>query len=132
VREYLYRYNCHIGRISVDKEKRVTTIDLPTNDGKDIASIFLATPVMVVLFHPELSRSRSYEPLNFLLSYGATNPIPGLVQDLDNKLSDEGKVRFHEELSPLDYFFVFQKYVLSYKLSGKTLCFSEVVALERI
>jgi DNA polymerase III delta prime subunit len=117
-REYLYRFSFNLERISQDTKKRVVQMQLPTKDGEDTASIVLETPIMAVLFHPEIDRSCRYEPLNFLLSYGAADPFPNLMTQLEEILTEEGKSIFREELSPLDYFFVFKKHVQSYKLEA--------------
>jgi hypothetical protein len=70
--------------------------------------------ILVVLFHPELSRASRYEPLNFLLAYGAVNPLPELIKDLP----ESKKVQFLRDLSPLDYFLEFSKYVGLYDVDA--------------
>jgi hypothetical protein len=77
-------------------------------------SIVLASPVLVVLFHPEMTRTSRYEPLNFLLAYGVQDPLPDVLDGLD--LDDPGEEAILSELSPLDYFFEFEKNVQTYKL----------------
>lgn len=115
-REYFYRYFCDLRRSSTN-EKRVTAMNIPTIQGKDSVSIMIDSPIMVVLFHPEITRSHRYEPLNFLLAYGVENPLPNLLEKLAGVLDDKGRNIVEKELSPLDYFFAFQDHVLSYKLA---------------
>jgi ATP-dependent Clp protease ATP-binding subunit ClpA len=43
-------------------------------------------PILVVLFNPDIHRTERYEPLNFLLAYEATEPLPGLdIEDVDQQ-----------------------------------------------
>jgi ATP-dependent Clp protease ATP-binding subunit ClpA len=82
----------------------------------------MSSPILVTLFHPEISRTSRYGPLNFLLAYGVTDPIPlisrmigsGKICKTDNP--DEVKKLVQEEISPLDYFFAFQRNIESYNL----------------
>jgi len=77
-REYLFRFKCDVGHepndISARQVKHIT--------GQDI---IMKGPIEVVLFHSELKRTARYEPLNFLLSYDALNPLPKLVNDMSEK-----------------------------------------------
>ena len=87
---------------------------LCTPDGCREILIQLSTPVSVVLFHPEIPRTKRYRPLNFLLAYGVNNPLPKLLRDLNITQADKDALL--ADLSPLDYFFDFQASVESYKL----------------
>jgi hypothetical protein len=87
------------------------------DDGPDLEVLVeLASPVMVVLFHPEMARASRYEPLNFLLAYGVQDPLPELLEGLGETSGTDGEKAWRSELSPLDYFFDFLKYVLGYSL----------------
>ena len=92
-------------------------MDIPTKSGDITVTIILDSPVLVVLFHPEIDCSQRYEPLNFLLAYGVRNPIPSLKETLKGHLDEVTK-----ELSPLDYFFEFQDHILTYKLETLREC----------
>jgi len=72
--------------------------------------IFMEEPIHLVMLHPELNRAARYEPLNFLLSHEVGDPLPGLTKDM----TESERVEFLQELSPLDYFIQYQKYVDHY------------------
>lgn len=109
-REYTHVYNFDLERSSDKKQKRSIKLNL---DGVDHPiSIDMKTPILVVLFHPELPRSNRYETLNFLLANGIENPLPSIIDD-SNTLQCIMK-----EISPLDYFFEFQRHVKTYKMEG--------------
>jgi hypothetical protein len=73
-------------------------------------NIFMEEPIHLVMLHPELNRAARYEPLNFLLSHEVGDPLPGLTKDM----TESERVEFLQELSPLDYFIQYQKYVDHY------------------
>jgi hypothetical protein len=77
-----------------------------------VVPILLASPVLAVLFHPEMARTSRYEPLNLLLAYGVQDPLPDLLLKLN--LEGPAKESMMKELSPLDYFFDFQKNCQTY------------------
>jgi DNA polymerase III delta prime subunit len=109
-REYLFSFKCELGRTSQNEQGRTILKQV----GLENLSIFLKNPILVVLFHPEIERTSRYEPLNFLLAYGACDPMPALKADMD----DGQRCALQEEISPLDYFLEFQNYVVGYKLDG--------------
>lgn len=104
-REYFFGYGCALTRES--KSRSLRTCQFCQHD------IFMETPVLMVLFHPHMNRVTRYEPLNFLLSYCSSNPLPRLLSDL--RLDDDERQKFLLELSPLDYFFEFQRMASTYK-----------------
>mmetsp|Transcript_46033 Transcript_46033/g.112405 ORF Transcript_46033/g.112405 Transcript_46033/m.112405 type:complete len:659 (+) Transcript_46033:559-2535(+) len=107
-REYFFRYDCNLSRESTNEEKR--TILTVINHQKH--QLFMKTPILAILFHPEMNRTDRYQPLNFLLAYGVCDPLPALFQDF----SEEDQVALMEDLSPLDYFLDFQNLVSGYRL----------------
>ena len=114
-REYFFRLKFNILRESNSQSLRTCDIKLTTQDGvSDFHSVFMRTPLLAVLFHPSMRRVARYEPLNFLLSYGASDPRPTLLKELE--LSEDEKEALFLELSPLDYFFEFQKRVNAYDI----------------
>lgn len=44
--------------------------------------VVMDSPIMIVLFHPDLLKTKRYEPLQFLLSYDAEDPVPSIVEKL--------------------------------------------------
>jgi len=106
-REYLFRFSCDLGRASEMEEERTVVVCL----GTSIVRIFLKTPVLAVLFHPDMKRTSRYEPLNFLLSYGVSDPLPVAIKDM----TETQKTLLMAEVSPLDYFMQFEAFVSSYR-----------------
>jgi MoxR-like ATPase len=114
-RECLFKYKFDVNRGS-SNEKRRMTLAFPSEKQKDklTVSIHMTSPVLLVMLHPNIQRSNRYEPLNFLLAYGATNPLTTL---LDTVFTEQIHRRaFLAEISPLDFFLQFQRVVQSYKL----------------
>ncbi|CAB9498151.1 protein ClpB [Seminavis robusta] len=107
-REYLFRFRCDLSRESPSDEAR-TLVALVNKKKQPIA---MKTPILVVLFHPEISRTARYEPLNFLLAYGVKDPLPALFRHMP----EADRKALMDDLSPLDYFLEFQNYVGAYKL----------------
>ena len=107
-REYMFRFQCDLARESSKEATRTTTFE---RHGLSFP-LFLKSPILVVLFHPDLSRTSRYEPLNFLLSYGVLDPLPAVL----TALPEAQQKILKEDLSPLDYFLEFQNYVSGYRL----------------
>lgn len=107
-REYLFRFQCDLSRKSSDTKTRGLWIEANGHRQR----IIMTSPILLVLFHPCLNRTNRYEPLNFLLAYGVRNPLPGLFRNFP----EEDQMALMEDLSPLDYFLEFQKYVGDYRL----------------
>ncbi|KAL7547982.1 hypothetical protein ACHAWF_011255, partial [Thalassiosira exigua] len=109
-REYIFRYNCDIDRaspLSLKSSKKHRTV---TVAGEEIS---LRTPIEIVLLHKDLvKRPDRYAPLNFLLAYGASDPL----SSWNEKLGEEKFAAIEKYLSPLPYFIDFRKYVASYDL----------------
>jgi hypothetical protein len=115
-REYFFAYEYDLHRESTSKQLRSCDVEVTGVNGATASiCIFMSTSVLAVLFHPEMRRVGRYEPLNFLLSYGAVNPLPALFEE---HLNEDALLLY---LSPLDYFFEFQKNVDAYdiELLGK-------------
>jgi len=74
--------------------------------------LVLENPISVVLFHGDLERTSRYAPLNFLLAYGASDPLPKMTMNM----VDEQIKELHDDVSPLDYFLDFQGFVVGYQL----------------
>jgi hypothetical protein len=112
-REYMFVYKFDLERVS-HSEKRLVTVSFGS-DGVPETSlpIRLSSPVLAVVFHLDMQRSRRYEPLNFLLAYGVKNPLPQLLTLIGNGGHQKD---FLGDISPLDYFFHFQEAVQTYKL----------------
>lgn len=106
-REYLFRYGFDLKRVSLN-ERRSVLKDL----GGTPRTLVLSTPILVVLFHPHIKQTFRYEPLNFLLAYGVPDPIPKLTEKMD----EPTQLLILQEISPLDYFFSFQKHVSGYNI----------------
>jgi hypothetical protein len=106
-REYLFRFQCDLSRESTSENRCVSK-----KLGEREVSIFLKTPILVVLFHPDIKRTSRYEPLNFLLAYGAQDPLSSVMVNMSQREQEQLK----EEISPLDYFLEFQNYVTSYRI----------------
>ena len=93
------------------------TVKMKVDGYSHHVDITMKDPISVVLFHPEISRHNRYKPLNFLLAYGCKNPFPEILADLKQTAKDDAVCQlFLAEISPLDYFFDFQRSVKSYKL----------------
>ncbi|CAB9501692.1 Caseinolytic peptidase B protein homolog [Seminavis robusta] len=97
-----------------DPSKRVARVNI--DGGEQDVPVTMKTPTSVVLFHPDIPRCQRYNPLNFLLAYGAKNPLPDVFAELHAQNKSDTVDRLLAELSPLDYFFDFQQSVQSYKL----------------
>jgi hypothetical protein len=96
-REYLFRYNVDLTRESpreLEEETDRRSIVALVN-GKEIR-IVMKSPILVVLFHTDIKRTDRYEPLNFLLAYGVSNPLPALFRDM----SGADQQALMEDLSP--------------------------------
>lgn len=120
-REYMYVYRFDLSRES--KSDRICERNYECEDGGlACVKIPMYSPIVVTLFHPEIPRTSRYGPLNFLLSYGVTDPILSIFEMIDSgKLcktdnSHEIKKLIEEEISPLDYFFAFQRNIQAYNL----------------
>jgi hypothetical protein len=112
-REYLYLYGWDITQERQNR-KRVTHVDIEEKSGTTSLLLRLTSPVHVVLFHPDLKRTSRYEPLNFLLAYGARDPRPAIFNDMALKsmgMTTEQQEHFRKLMSPLDWFLEFQKSV---------------------
>lgn len=107
-REYLFRFKCNLSRINPNEVALTTAMQV----GRHNLAIVLKNPILIVLFHPEMERTSRYGPLNFLLAYGASDPIPALVAGMD----ETERMALQAEISPLDYFLKFQNYVDAYQL----------------
>lgn len=119
-REYFYTYEFKLNRESTSEEKRTHRIRVTYESEDSIESadvpIFMSSPVLVTLFHPEIAKSDRYTPLNFLLSYGVEVPeLPG-ASSFEPAQWDLIKRQIWEDLSPLDFFFAFQKGVEQYSV----------------
>jgi hypothetical protein len=113
-REYIFRFDWDLARNSPNEEKRKITKSIAVGKGLDVAvPIVLSSPVLAVLFHPEIARTLRYEPLNLLLAFGVQDPLPELLLGLN--LEGRAEVSMLKELSPLDYFFEFQKNCQTYR-----------------
>jgi len=106
-REYLFRFDCNLARESQNENPRTIWLGV----GEQRYPIFMKTPILAVLFHPEMSRTSRYEPLNFLLAYSIRDPLPALLQNIPSTEQDALLL----DLSPLTYFVEFQNYVASYR-----------------
>eukprot|EP00550_Attheya_septentrionalis_P010615 CAMPEP_0198306876 /NCGR_PEP_ID=MMETSP1449-20131203/58635_1 /TAXON_ID=420275 /ORGANISM="Attheya septentrionalis, Strain CCMP2084" /LENGTH=656 /DNA_ID=CAMNT_0044009437 /DNA_START=2430 /DNA_END=4400 /DNA_ORIENTATION=- len=151
-REYLYQFKFDLERKSFNRPRK-TEWTAKIEETEHTFSIYMYSPILAVIFHPKLKRSTRYEPINFLLAYGVSDPLPllykwinyvvghrgdgnnpvTLVQDEkkaetdvtfdeleayakntdQNKLSLAISEKMKLELSPLDYFFHFQRGVQS-------------------
>jgi len=80
-RGYVYRYNFDVERKSFNAER---SMGWPTEMEKiqHTIPIIMWSPILVVLYHPEMKRSSRYEPINFLLAYGASDPLPSLYNSI--------------------------------------------------
>ena len=76
-REYLYQYCFDVNRKS-ENRSRVTDWVCRLEHKVIRVTILMPFPILVVLMHPAMKRSTRYEPVNFLLAYGAKDPFPCL------------------------------------------------------
>jgi hypothetical protein len=134
-REYIYRLEWDISRNSPNEERTITKSIALANGPDVVVPIVLASPVLVVLFHPEMARTSRYEPLNLLLAYGVEDPLPDLLRGLNLEGATEESML--KELSPLDYFFEFQKNCQTYKFDmlrdiGKSSSFPRLCLLKEL
>jgi hypothetical protein len=113
-REYLFKYQVDLERKSQNLF-RTHDISLLVNECKVKFTFPMDTPTLAVLFHPDMARTKRYEPLNFLLAYDIQSPLAGLVTKADLIAPGAG-LELMKELSPLDYFFTFQDAVSTYDL----------------
>eukprot|EP00956_Cyclotella_meneghiniana_P031527 scaffold83063_cov37-Cyclotella_meneghiniana.AAC.2 len=129
-REYMFRYHCDLNRasplsLSSSLKHRAVVVA-----GEEIV---LRSPVEIVLFHTDLKRPDRYAPLNFLLAYGASDPLCSLRE----RLGEDKFSAIEKFLSPLPYFIDFQKYVASYDLQklkqiGKLAKFTRVCLVKEL
>jgi hypothetical protein len=112
-REYMFVYKFDLGRVSPNEKRQVTVMFGSDGVPETDLPVLLSTPVLVVLFHLDMQRSRRYEPLNFLLAYGVNNPLPQLLDPIGKEAHQKD---FLQDISPLDYYFHFQEAVQTYKL----------------
>lgn len=107
-REYYFRFRCDLSRESSNEDAR----SLWTVINRQKYCIFMKTPILTVLFHTVMDRTARYQPLNFLLAYGVSDPLPALLQNFP----EDDRLELMKDLSPLDYFLEFQNYVSSYRV----------------
>mmetsp|Transcript_45479 Transcript_45479/g.67564 ORF Transcript_45479/g.67564 Transcript_45479/m.67564 type:complete len:621 (-) Transcript_45479:249-2111(-) len=125
-REYLFKYEWDLDNVGIAfddsriEQLRTVSKSIETDDSTEIVTILMKTPILVVLFHPEMPRTSRYEPLQFLLAYSAQGSLQHLVEALD--LDPQSQAALLEELSPLDYFFEFQQCVEMYSLDMLRKC----------
>lgn len=114
-REYVYRFDWDLDRTSTNTKRQIIQ-KIDAGDGKHVsAAITLSSPVLVTLLHPEMTRTSRYEPLNFLLAYDVKDPLDDLKGTFEKmKLEGAAWQSFLDALSPLDYFFEFQRHVQLY------------------
>ena len=112
-REYMLRFEFDLKRNS-ESSSRSHRVSLPRTYLGVPASVTmkLVTPILLVLFHPGISRIGRYEPLNFLLAYGARfNPrvdIPLAQVDDRTAVAEEAvQQALIKDLSPLVFFLYF-------------------------
>jgi hypothetical protein len=130
-REYIYRFEWDIARNSSNEEKRKITKSIALATGPDV----VVPIVLAVLFHPEMARTSRYEPLNLLLAYGVQDPLPDLFLGLN--LEETAEESMLKELSPLDYFFEFEKNCQTYRFDmlrdiGKSSSFPRLCLLKEL
>lgn len=121
-REYFFTYRFDLGRKSVrETSDQNRTHQVPVEYEDDESGFFsayipilLISPVLVTLFHPEMSKTSRYEPLNLLLSYGVEEPIIESSLTYTPEVWKKIKREIWNELSPLNYFFAFQRNVELY------------------
>lgn len=117
-REYLYRFDWDLERASPARNGLVIIEKyFSSDDGtKEAISFSMRTPTLVVLFHPEMSRTSPYESLNFILSYWGKNTLSSVLQNVDSESYTRIKELLLRDISRLDYFIEFQMRVQSYLL----------------
>lgn len=139
-REYMYLYGFDLCRKSDGDLSRRSFSKSFTCKGDELTvTIPITTPMLVALFHPEMTRTSRYGPLNFLLAYDVADPLPFLFEMIEDKnmhLCEYSRVEaakqlIKDEISPLDYFFEFQKYIQSYDLD-RLAAIGREVALPRL
>lgn len=100
-REYLFSYKFDITSKRCNSNARPThEIDLlqimkpstsvsvdPKKEESASMKIVMDTPITIGLFHPDIPKTKRYEPIRFLLSYDAKDPLPDMVK---KALSHEG------------------------------------------
>lgn len=76
VREYVYKFHFDVNRQS-SNPIRCMTWTCKIEKTENTIPIYMWSSILVVLFHPVMQRSTRYEPINFLLAYGAgaSNPL---------------------------------------------------------
>jgi len=83
-REYIYRFEWDLERKSPARNKMRIIERLYTGEDGSVQKITfpMSSPALVVLFHPDMSRTSRYEALNFLLAYayGSENPLAVLFE----------------------------------------------------
>ena len=86
-REYLYRFDWDLERASPARNGlRFIEKCYSADDGtKETVSFSMSTPTLVVLFHPEMSRTSRYDALNFLLAYGVKKTLISIFQNVDSE-----------------------------------------------
>lgn len=92
-REYLFEFYFDVERKSLNSIRSFEWVTICETNEHTIP-IHMWSPILVVLFHPAMKRSTRYQPVNFLLAHGVSNPLPFLdklinyivddVEDLSN------------------------------------------------
>jgi AAA domain (Cdc48 subfamily) len=110
-REYMFRFQVNVDRHS--KSSRLVT-KLITSVNKSV-TINMDSPILVVLFHPEMSGSKRFGPLCFLQAYDVENPFPRLLTSLARKqVKSVDQTALMEDLSPVEYYLAFAESVQMY------------------
>lgn len=132
-RDYIYHHEWDLERMSYSTMRKVEKKYLTDDGSEEMMTIPMHKPALVVLFHPDMRRTRRYEALNFLLAYGVENPLISLFSGM-NAMQ---KHLVMKELSPLDYFIDFQQRVQSYSLDmlrevGKRCAFPRIPLIKEL
>ena len=67
-REYIYQFRFDVERES-SSPMRCTEWNTVINMTEYEVPVIMWSPILVALFHPDMKRSKRYEPLNFILAY---------------------------------------------------------------
>ena len=114
-RIYLFRHQCDLNRKSRSTALRSVKIEILRDDKTMlVVRLNISTPLLMVLFHPRLERISRYDPLRFLLSHGAFNPLPNLLREM--VLDKDDQQLFLNYISPLNYFLDFRERVATYNV----------------
>jgi hypothetical protein len=107
VRGYILQYNFDLNQEHKTKD-RAHAFTLIVNYDKVHYVVQMTSPILVVLFHPALTRTMRYDALRLLVSYGAESPLADLMAQTETMATGSGQALI-KTLFLLDYLFAMKE-----------------------